>query len=205
MLNHLNRFAGVAALALTIALASCQSGGAASVTQCLKSGEKVLPASATGSATPSAYTLGSGDKLRVNVFGEADLTGEYEVDSTGSISMPLLEQIKVIGLSTVQLERAVADLLRKGDYVLNPRVSAEVINYRPFYIFGEVKSPSEYPYTSNLSVVKAVATAGGFNYRANTKIVKIKHVDRAEEVAYELTSATMVRPGDTLKICERIF
>jgi protein involved in polysaccharide export with SLBB domain len=197
-------FFAPAALAC-LAVASCTSSGAGSISRCLASGEKVLPASATTTATPGAYALGSGDRLRITVFGETDLSGEFEVDGSGKISMPLVGQFTAAGLTTVRLESAISDLLKRGDYVLNPRVSAEVINYRPFYVFGEVNTSGEYPYTSNLTVVKAVATAGGFNYRANTKVVKIKHIDATEEVAYELTPTTMVSPGDTLRICERIF
>ncbi len=201
------RFILISTAALAaLALSACQSGGgSAGIGRCLASGEQILPASATSTNVQSAYALGSADRLRITVFGETDLSGEFEVDGSGQVSMPLIGQFKAAGLTTVQLEKAIADLLLRGDYVLNPRVSAEVINYRPFYIFGEVNTSGEYPFTSNLTVVKAVATAGGFNYRANTKVVKIKHIDKTAEIAYELTPTTMVRPGDTLRICERIF
>lgn len=152
----------------------------------------------------TAYTLGSSDRLRVTVFGHTDLSGEFEVDGAGSISMPLIGQVAAIGLSTVELEDSIAASLSDG-YVLNPRVSVEVINYRPYYILGEVGRPGEYPYTSGLTVQNAVAAAGGFTYRANKRNVFIKSIDASEEVAYDLTPATVVKPGDTIRIGERIF
>lgn len=153
-------------------------------------------------ATP--YTLGSSDRLRITVFGHPDLSGEFEVDGTGSISLPLIGQIAALGLSTNQLEQAIATKLSDG-YVLNPRVSAEVINYRPYYILGEVGRPGEYPFNSGLTVQNAIAAAGGFTYRANKRVIYIKSADSDREIAYDLTPATVVKPGDTLRIGERIF
>lgn len=158
----------------------------------------------TQSQEVTAYALGSSDRLRVTVFGHPDLSGEFEVDGTGAISMPLIGQIRAIGLSTVEFEKAIAERLSDG-YVLNPRVSAEVINYRPFYILGEVGRPGEYPYTSGLTVQNAVAAAGGFTYRANKRVVFIKSIDVDQEIAYDLTPSTVVKPGDTIRIGERIF
>ena len=154
--------------------------------------------------TMSAYTLGSSDRLRVTVFGHPDLSGEFEVDGTGSISLPLVGQQEAEGLATSELEQSIATTLANG-YILNPRVSVEVINYRPFYILGEVGQPGEYPYTNGLTVQNAVAAAGGFSYRANKRIVYIKSMDSDREIAYDLTPATVVKPGDTLRIGERIF
>ena len=153
---------------------------------------------------PSAYTLGNGDQLRVTVFGQPDLSGQFEVDGTGAISMPLVGQVQALGLTTPQLESKIVSLL-DGDYILNPRVSVEVINYRPFYILGEVNKPGEYPYTSGLTVLNAVAAAGGFTYRAKRTVVYIKSVDSTQEQAFELNTSTVVKPGDTLRIGERIF
>ncbi len=81
----------------------------------------------------------------------------------------------------------------------------EVLNYRPFYILGEVNKPGEYPYTNGLTVMNAVATAEGFTYRANTKRVFIKRADTSEEQEYPLNSTTPVAPGDTIRVAERFF
>ncbi|PKP80614.1 MAG: polysaccharide biosynthesis protein [Alphaproteobacteria bacterium HGW-Alphaproteobacteria-18] len=158
----------------------------------------------TQSQLATAYALGSSDRLRVTVFGHPTLSGEFEVDGTGSISMPLIGTVRAIGLSTIELENAIAESLSDG-YVLNPRVSAEVINYRPYYILGEVGRPGEYPYTSGLTVQNAVAAAGGFTYRANKRAVYIKSIEADQEIAYDLTPSTVVKPGDTIRIGERIF
>ncbi|MAN67639.1 polysaccharide biosynthesis/export family protein [uncultured Hyphomonas sp.] len=154
--------------------------------------------------TAPAYVLGNGDRLRVTVFGHPDLSGEFDVDGSGAISLPLVGQIEALGLTTPQLETKIVETL-DGDYILNPRVSAEVINYRPYYILGEVGSPGEYPYNSGLTVLNAVAAAGGFTYRANKKVVFIKSVDTGSEETYTLDTNTAVKPGDTIRIGERIF
>lgn len=182
---------------LTLALVACSSNGGQTA-----GAREATPDALTQVA--SAYTLGSSDRLRVTVFGHPDLSGEFEVDGTGAISLPLIGQKAALGLSTSQLETSITQTLAAG-YILDPRVSVEVINYRPFYILGEVGRPGEYPYTSGLTVQNAVAAAGGFSYRANKRVVYIKSVDSDREIAYDLTPGTVVRPGDTLRIGERIF
>ncbi|MEZ5998299.1 MAG: polysaccharide biosynthesis/export family protein [Hyphomonas sp.] len=163
-----------------------------------------LPETVLQQSAAPAYTLGNGDKLRITVFGQDDLSGQFEVDGTGAISMPLIGQVKAQGLTTPQLEDRIRTML-DGNYILNPRVSVEVTNYRPFYILGEINRPGEYAYTSGLTVLNAVAGAGGFTYRAKKKIVYIKSVGSADEQAFELTPLTVVKPGDTIRIDERTF
>jgi polysaccharide export outer membrane protein len=150
------------------------------------------------------YRLGPSDKVRVNVFGEEALTGEFTVGGSGRISLPLIGEIQAEGLTITQLQESIAEALRQG-FINEPRVNAEVLNYRPFYILGEVNKPGEYPYTSSLTVLNAVATAEGFTYRADTRRVYIKRADGAAEQAYPLTTATQVAPGDTIRIGERFF
>ncbi|MBA3067992.1 MAG: polysaccharide export protein [Hyphomonas sp.] len=182
--------------ALTLALAACgTTGGTAGAREATID---------TQAQVATAYILGSADRLRVTVFGHPDLSGEFQVDGTGTISLPLIGQQKALGLSTGMLEQSITTTLANG-YILNPRVSVEVINYRPFYILGEVGQPGEYPYTNGITVQNAVAAAGGFTYRANKKVVHIKSIDSDREIAYDLTPGTVVKPGDTLRIGERIF
>jgi polysaccharide export outer membrane protein len=183
--------------ALALLLAACGTTGGQTA-----GAREAEPGAQTQTST--AYKLGSSDRLRVTVFGHPDLSGEFEVDGTGSISLPLIGQTTAVGLATSELEQSIATSLSNG-YILNPRVSVEVINYRPFYILGEVGQPGEYPYTNGLTVQNAVAAAGGFSYRANKKVVFIKSMDSDREIAYDLTPATVVKPGDTLRIGERIF
>ena len=113
----------------------------------------------------ASYRLGSGDRVRIMIYREDDLSGEFEVDGSGAISLPLVGEVKAAGLNLREFEETVADAYRDG-YLVDPRVSVEVLNYRPFYILGEVKNPGKYPYVSGITVLNAVAMAGGFTYRA---------------------------------------
>lgn len=183
-------------LAAFTALAACQTGGA--ITQ-ERGADTPKSSRAAG-----AYALGTGDRLRITVFGEPDLSGEFEVDGTGAISISLIGQVMAAGLTSQQLEQTITAKLADG-YLRQPQVSAEIINYRPYYILGEVNTAGEYPYNSGLSVLNAVASAGGFTYRANKRVVYIKSMTGGDEVAYELNSQILVQPGDTIRIGERIF
>lgn len=150
------------------------------------------------------YRLGTGDRLRVTVFGEEELSGEFVVDGAGAVSLPLVGEVDARGLTLREFRTQVEAQLSEG-YLNDPRVSAEVLNYRPYYILGEVEESGEYPYTDGLTVMNAVATAGGFTYRANTRIVYIKRAGSNDERAYPLTATTPVQPGDTIRIAERYF
>lgn len=158
------------------------------------------------SAPPNAatYLLGPNDRVRVKVYGEADITGEYEVDTNGQISVPLAGHIEAQGLTTKQLERAITAALAKG-IVRDPRVNVEVALYRPYYILGEVKKSGEYPYRLGLTVMDAVATAGGFTYRANESKVYLRRAGAATEETLSLDNPVPVYPGDNIRVPERYF
>jgi len=162
------------------------------------------PAGAPVAATVADYRLGAGDKIRVITFGEEALTGEFYVSGSGKVSLPLVGDVQAAGKSVPEFQRMVENSLKDG-FLKDPKVSVEVLNYRPFYILGEVQKPGEYPYTNALTVQNAVATANGFTYRANQKKVFIKRADSTEEKEYPLTSSTPVSPGDTIRIGERFF
>lgn len=153
---------------------------------------------------PGPYVLGAGDQLRIQVFGTSDLSGPFTVGPQGDISYPLLGNIQVEGKTVEEFKMALVDGLQP-DYVRNPRVTVEVLNYRPFYLLGEVQDPGTFEFVSGLEIVSAVALAGGFTYRADTKRVFIKHDGENDEKLYRLTSSTPVRPGDTIRIPERRF
>lgn len=154
--------------------------------------------------TAGSYLLGPNDRVRVKVYGEPDISGEYEVDTNGQISVPLAGHIGAEGLTTKQLERAIAAALSKG-IVRDPRVNVEVALYRPYYILGEVKKSGEYPYRLGLTVMDAVATAGGFTYRANEGKVFLRHAGDNAEQAVSLDSPVPVFPGDNIRVPERYF
>ena len=150
------------------------------------------------------YKLDSGDKLRVIVFGQDDLGGEYDVDGSGYVRLPLIGQIKAAGLTVFDFEAEVAQKLDAG-YLKDAKVSAEVINYRPFYIIGEVNKPGEYPYVSGMSVLNAVALAGGYTYRADDTEVYVRRVGTTTEEKLPADQTTKVNPGDIIRIAERFF
>jgi polysaccharide export outer membrane protein len=160
--------------------------------------------SSAGSAVQSAYRLSAGDKLRVTVYGHEDLSGEFDVDATGDISLPLIGDVHAAGLTANELEMAITDQLRP-DYLKNPRVSAELLDYRPFYIFGEVKSPGSYPYANGMTVISSIAVAGGFTYRARKNRIRIVRGTGDDRVKLEATDDTPILPGDVIEVPERFF
>jgi len=170
----------------------------------LTAGSAVMAQTEDSARVIADYRMGSGDKIRVITFGEEALTGEFQVGGSGNVSLPLIGEVKAAGLTVPEFQKAVESALREG-YLKEPRVSVEVLNYRPFYILGEVTKPGEYPYTNGLTVLNAVATANGFTYRANKGRVFIKRANGDKEEAYPLTSTTPVAPGDTIRIGERFF
>lgn len=157
------------------------------------------PASASGT-----YVLGPTDRVRVKVYGEPDVAGEYEVDAGGYVSIPLAGSIKAAGLTTRQLERSITSALSKG-IVRDPRVNVEIALYRPFYILGEVKKSGEYPYRAGMTVLDAIASAGGFTYRANENKVYLRRSGSTVEEIYPLDVPVLVFPGDNIRIPERYF
>jgi protein involved in polysaccharide export with SLBB domain len=150
------------------------------------------------------YQLGQGDKVKVSVFGEDQLTGEYLVNGNGDISFPLLGPIKAAGRSVEELRTDLQGQLGK-EYIRDPKVTVDIVNYRSVFILGEVAQPGEFAFSERLTVYALVAKAGGFTYRANQKSAYIRHEDQRGETQYILESATAVRPGDTVRIGQRIF
>ena len=150
------------------------------------------------------YTLGSGDQLRVTVFGHEDLSGEFFVDGSGTVSLPLIGQIKAGGQTARQIERKIVDML-KPDYLKNPRVSVEVLNYRPFYIIGEVKNPGSYPFVSGMKVINAIALAGGYTYRARENELLVTRASGPDRKKRPATHDTVILPGDVIEVPERFF
>ena len=155
-------------------------------------------------AANEGYRLGSGDKVRVTVYNEKDLSGEYDVNDQGLVALPLIGQVKVGGLTIGDAQQVITDRYGK-DYLVNPRVTVEVLNYRPFFILGEVKSPGSYPYVSGMTVVNAIALAGGYTPRANKGRVTIKHASEASGREETVQEDAPVLPGDVIRVPERFF
>jgi polysaccharide export outer membrane protein len=155
-------------------------------------------------AAVADYRFGIADKLRLTVYNEPTLSGEFTVGSNGMLSLPLVGDLAVKGKSTSEVIKMVTTMLSDG-YLRDPRVSIDVLTYRPFFILGEVTKPGEYPYSNGLTVMNAVATASGFSYRASKKKVFIKRAGEAVEKRYDLVPDLEVQPGDTIRIAERYF
>ena len=148
--------------------------------------------------------LGSGDVIRIIVFGEENLSGQFTVAGNGILSFPLIGDLPAAGKTVEAVRDEIADALRNG-YVKDPKVSAEVITFRPYFILGEVARPGQYPYSNHITVVNTVATAGGFTYRANQKFAFIKPSDGVDEHKVRLNDQLLLAPGDTVRIAERYF
>ncbi len=131
------------------------------------------PAAATTAFSQVAYTMGPGDKLRVVIFRHDDLSGEFTLDGAGKFAMPLVGEIDALGLTSTELEQRIEKKYSEG-YLVDPQVSIQVENYRPFYILGEVNKPGQYEYVNGMTMLNAVALAGGFTYRAAQNSVTVK-------------------------------
>ena len=177
--------------------AGCQGGGSSQPTI------SQSPAEAAAQLSKSAYQLGSGDRIKMTVFRHEDLSGEYALDGAGNFAMPLVGEVEASGLTTRELEQKVATTLKQG-YLVDPQVSVEVLNYRPFYILGEVKSPGSYPYVNGMTALNAAALAGGFTYRADTSGIRIKRAGSNTE-GLVVRGDSAVLPGDVIEVPERWF
>jgi polysaccharide export outer membrane protein len=151
-----------------------------------------------------AYRLGSGDKVKITVFHQDDLNGEYTIDGTGNISLPLIGSIAAKNLTVEELDAKLKDML-SPDFLLNPKITIQVLNYRPFYIMGEVASPASYPYVSGMTYLTAVAIAGGFTYRAKKETVFVIHGNDSSQKETEIKVDMPVIPGDIIRVDERLF
>ncbi len=153
----------------------------------------------------SNYRLSSGDILTVRVLGEPDLSKEkVRLTDAGTVSLPALGEVKAFGLTVSELERSVEDSLR-GPYLVNPKVSVSIEEYRPFYINGMVEKPGGYPFQPGLTIRKAASLAGGFRERASlSKIYIIRESDPSQQ-SQRVDLNTMVYPGDIITVDESFF
>jgi len=184
------RVFGFSAIVPAIALAGCSPMDA--------------PPEPPGMAEAGDYTLGPGDAVRVVVYGEEALSGEFRVDGSGTLAMPLIGQVPASGRTTRQVEQDLAKRLERG-YVKNAKVSAEVINFRPFFILGEVRNPGQYPFVNGMTALSAVAAAGGYTYRAQEGYVLVTRGRDPAKKTYKAPVTTPVLPDDVVRIPERYF
>lgn len=161
---------------------------------------------AAAAATQDDYALGPGDKVKIIVFSEPNLSGEFGISDTGQIAFPLIGGVDVNGRSVRDAAETIRARLADG-YVNAPQVSLEVVKYRPYYIYGEVARSGEYPFASGLTVQQAIAAAGGYSYRAAKRHVFLRRGGEAAEARldFKRNPTIFIRPGDTLRIGERHF
>jgi protein involved in polysaccharide export with SLBB domain len=186
-------FVWSALLAVALLVSGC-AGGVISEAE-----QQSLAAAASAPAT-----LQPGDKIRVVVFGEDKLSGEYELDQAGQISVPLSGTIKAQGLTQAQLEHALAQKFR-SEYLRNPKVTVTIATLAPYYMMGEVKTPGQFTYRSGLNVLTAMAIAGGPTYRANRSTVQIQRRGETSMRDYPISASVPILPGDVIKVPERYF
>jgi protein involved in polysaccharide export with SLBB domain len=150
------------------------------------------------------YRLGTGDKVRVIVFGEDDLGGEFDVDGSGFVRLPLIGQTKAAGYSTQELETRIAAALANG-YLNAPKVSVEVTTYRPFYILGEVNKPGQYAYVNDMTALNAVALAGGYTGQASDSSIYVRRNGSSDEEKLPADDTTPIYPGDVVRVPRTLF
>jgi protein involved in polysaccharide export with SLBB domain len=153
----------------------------------------------------SNYRLGSGDVISIQVLGEEDLKRErIRLSDAATISYPILGEIKLYGKTVAELETYIRDGLT-GRYLVNPQVTVTIIEYRSFYINGQVEKPGGYPFIPGLTVRKAISLAGGFKERASKdKIFVIRDDDRSQ-TSKRISQDESVRPGDIITVEESFF
>ena len=176
---------------------------------CAKDPPVAPPAPAGAASTEtlrSSYVLASGDRVRVTVYGEDRLSGEFGVTTTGQISFPLIGNIDVTGKTLADLQTLIRNRLADG-YMNDPRVTAEFVTYRPYYVLGEIARPGQFSYVDGLTLRQAIASAGGFTYRAKRDRVFIQLPGDPQEytVDIEENANRLVKPGEIIRVGERFF
>jgi protein involved in polysaccharide export with SLBB domain len=151
-----------------------------------------------------ASHIQSGNRIKVAVYGEDSLNGVYDVDPSGNVTVPLAGTIRAAGRTRVELQREITAKY-KSDYLQDPKVTVDIVEFRPFYLMGEVEHPGPYPYKGDLNVLSAVIMAGGLTYRASRSTVLIQHPGETIWKEYVLAPTVIVGPGDIIRIPERYF
>lgn len=212
MTHRMFALLGFAALALS----GCASDGShvfdadqvVAVAQTTSSGPADLPRELKGphavADADGPYLLDTGDKLRIFVYGQPNLSRSYTVDHQGQITVPLIGEVGARGLTTKKLEHVIAGRLGT-QFVRDPQVTVDMLQNRPFFILGEVKLAGQYPYVSGMTVETAVAIAGGYSERASTKTFRITRRVNGLVDVMEAPSDYVLQPGDTVTVFERYF
>jgi polysaccharide export outer membrane protein len=154
----------------------------------------------------SGYRLGPEDQVKVTVFNDPRLTGEFRITDAGMLALPLVGSVQAAGRTTTQVERAVERVMAQRNLFRDPSVAIQVIEYRPVFVLGQVERGGRFPYQPGMTALSAVAVAGGFNYRAlqdSMSVTRIGEDGRAQE--FRATRQTLLQPGDVVTVFERRF
>jgi polysaccharide export outer membrane protein len=147
----------------------------------------------------------TGDRLTVTVYNEPLLTGVYDVNTSGTVVMPLIGSVRAVGRTPSELAKIIADRYLRGKFLQEPQVTVTEVEYRPIYIFGEVAHPGSFPYRPGYNVLTAVTEAGGLTYRGSKDTVLIQHAGEQVWNEYPLLSSVEILPGDVIRVPERFF
>jgi len=150
-----------------------------------------------------ASLLQPGEKIKITDYGEESLTGDYDINPAGYVTLPLIGAVKAAGRSQSDLAKDIAARYVRGGFLQDPHVTVAVVQFKPFYVLGEATNPGEYPFRSGLNVHTAVAMAGGFTYRASRSYVLIRHVGAAVWKEYFIAEPVPIAPGDLIRVPER--
>nr|WP_235913803.1 polysaccharide biosynthesis/export family protein [Pseudoroseomonas coralli] len=176
------------------------------VAACASPGAGLPPLPQTASSTTTTYKLGPGDQVRVTVFNDPRLTGEFRVSDSGVIALPLVGAVPVVGRTTTEAEQSIERALRSRNLFNDPSAAVEVLQYRPVFVLGMVERGGQTPYQPGMSVLSAVATMGGFNYRAIDDYVSITRLDQnGVPQEYRGERDSLLQPGDVITVFERRF
>jgi polysaccharide export outer membrane protein len=155
--------------------------------------------------TAGEYRLDTGDQIRLTVFGDPRLSGEFRVNDAGNIAVPLAGSVKAVGLTSSELERSVAETLRRNGIVRQPDVAVEITSYRPVFVLGEVRTPGQLAYQPGMTVLTLIARSGGFTYRAQEEFVGITRIRDGVATEGKAIRQTIIEPGDVVQVFERRF
>lgn len=186
----------VAILACVLLTSACNTYDSSRL---ISTGERYEPFSGT-----SDYVLGAGDKLTINVYNEVGISGTYVVGADGNIALPLIGEIHAAGKTPQALAQEAQGRYGAG-YLQLPSVSAQVSEYRPFFVLGEVNQAGQFSYVPGMSALSAIATAKGFSARADRKVLFIRREGSDEEQVYKVKPGLKIYPGDTIRVEERYF
>ena len=163
------------------------------------------PSQVTQTIRMGEYRVAPGDRLRVVVLSDTELSGDYEVDSTGLISPRMASRVAVVGMTTLEIETMLKDRYRADGLLRNPKLTVDLVARRPFYIVGEVTRAGSFPYVNGINVIQAVAIAGGYTRRASKTRITVRRFNSPAGEEETVTEDSPIGPGDVIYVPERWF